>query len=246
MKSPLFLLKALAELVWPRTCHVCGATLTDAERYVCTTCRNLLPYVPQQSFGDGPSPRPVGETEMRVASCRAMVHATSWIYYAPSAPDSHLLSDIKYHGCSRLARHLGEAMGRDLLPTGFFNGVDCIVPVPLHRLRELKRGYNQSRMLAQGLSRVSGQPVRDMLMARFHRSQTRLSDRRRALNVQGVFRTRRDALSGYAPDGTGCHILLVDDVCTTGATLLSAADTLLRTYPRLSISFLTLALTTRR
>ena len=128
-------------------------------------------------------------------------------------------------------------MANELRASGFFQGIDCIVPVPLHEKKERQRGYNQSEMLANGISSVTGIPVFNNLIVRTRQTETQTHKGRAARweNMQDVFGcTSPEAFQGK-------HILLVDDVMTTGATLVACADALLG-IPNLRISVLTLAL----
>lgn len=230
---------ALSELVWPRTCHVCGRVLPAHAEFMCSACMAGLPRIPAGTGG-------VSVTAERLAGCDPALNAASWMDYARHSPYARLLHDIKYRGCTRLARHLGRTMALDLLPTGFFSGVDVIVPVPLHSLHRLRRGYNQSEMLARGVGEITGLPVTEALRARRHRSQTRLSDEQRHRNVQGVYRPRPDNELFTPGSTTWRHVLVIDDVCTTGATLTQAIEALRRGRADLQVSVLTLALTRRQ
>lgn len=235
------ILAAVSEVIWPRTCHVCGAVLPSHTDYICSACMAELPrlgFCAEDAHG-----APVSLTAERLAACGRDVRAFSWMDYTRHSPYAGLLHDIKYRGCSRLARHLGRTMALDLLPTGFFNGVDVLVPVPLHFMHRIRRGYNQSEMLARGVADILDVPVINPLRARKHRSQTRLSDTRRLDNVKGVYRPDKGHPL-FAPGLTAWnHVLLIDDVCTTGATLCEVAGALTSGRANLRISVLTLALT---
>lgn len=161
--------------------------------------------------------------------------------YSRHSPYAGLLHDIKYRGCSRLARHLGHLMALDLLPTGFFNGVDALVPVPLPMTRRMRRGYNQSEMLARGVAEVLHVPTMDALRALPHRTQTRLSHEQRRKNVQGVYRPRLTHPL-FTAGAAWRHAVVIDDVCTTGATLSQAISALRQARPGLQVSVLALAL----
>lgn len=230
---------AVGELIWPRTCHSCGVPLSAHQHFICDVCMASLPRVPYGGKEEGSLH--INDTEGRLAACRALVKAGSWIYYGRHEPSSQLLQDMKYRGCRRLARHLGRLMAAELETTGIFQGADCIVPVPLHFMRRLKRGYNQSRVLAEGVSEITGLPVIDALLARRHTSQTHMTYARRLTNVRGIYSI--NPRSPLARDGAKYkHILLLDDVCTTGSTLLNCADALTAARPDIRISALTLAL----
>lgn len=183
-------------------------------------------------------------TAQRFLAVSGVEHAAGVLYYRPRSSSAQLLEAIKYGGYSRLAMWLGRMMGHVAADAGMLNGIDCIVPVPLHFMRRLRRGYNQSRLLACGISEVTGIPVADVMKCRRHRTQTALSSARRHANVVGIFGLKKHpALT--MPHDRRPHVLLVDDVCTTGATLSAVAETLTAVYPGMRMSILTLATTDR-
>lgn len=228
MISRLFALPvAIGELIWRRSCHVCDGTLAAHQHYICDVCAARLPRVPIGSY----------QLADRLSLMCQPSRAHAWLFYGRHEESRHLLHDIKYRGCRRLARYLGRAMAWELQISGVFNGVEAIVPVPLHIFRYLHRGYNQSMELAHGVGEVTHIPVVNVLRAHRHRTQTRLSRDMRASNVQGKYYLPKSVKLDYA------HILLIDDVCTTGATLRSCIEAIRSRYPEMQISVLTLALT---
>ena len=141
-------------------------------------------------------------------------------YYEAGSAASDMVYKLKYHDRPDLGVDLGRLMGAELSPSGFFDGIDCIVPVPLAKKRLHQRGYNQSLALARGLSRATGLPVCDGAVSRtaFERSQTaQVSRWERQANVAEVFQLTDGAAVA------GRHVLLVDDVVTTGATMTAPA-----------------------
>jgi ComF family protein len=148
-----------------------------------------------------------------------------------------LLYHIKYYGHPDLGTYLMAVYAKELQGTGFFEGVDGIVPVPLHWRRQLERGYNQSHFIAEGIRQVVELPVWKNVVRRVkdNASQTRLNAQQRMENVEGIFELKRPERIA------GKHVLLVDDVMTTGATLASCAKELAKA-PDVRISVLTLAI----
>ena len=126
-------------------------------------------------------------------------------------------------------------MARALMEKGFFEGIECIVPVPLHWQRRWKRGYNQSEQLARGIAEVTGLPLLNKHIRRIRNNptQTHKTAEERFENVKYLFHLRRPI--PYS------HVLLVDDVLTTGATLMSCAEAILQGQPDVRFSVLTLA-----
>ena len=152
-----------------------------------------------------------------------------------------LIHSFKYRGAWRTAREMGGWYGRCLRESGLYDGIDVVVPLPLHPFKRCRRGYNQSEYLAEGIAAELGVPV-DRQSVRRRRntaSQALKSRRERAANVEGAFAVRRpERLAGR-------HILLVDDVMTTGSTLLACASEILRAVPGCRISLAALAVSHR-
>ena len=163
--------------------------------------------------------------------------AAAYLHYSKGGDVSRLVYELKYYGNGRLGYFLGRCMAAELLPSGFFQGIDYIVPVPLHERKKRKRGYNQSEMLARGLSEVTGIPLFGNLIvrSRYTDTQTRKGSYDRWMNVKDVFECTS------AKELENSHILVVDDVMTTGATIVACADALSHVFG-LRISVLTLAL----
>ena len=137
---------------------------------------------------------------------------------------SQAVYDMKYHDRPDVGWFLGRLMANEFLATGFFDGIDVIIPIPLAKKRLRQRGYNQSRLLAEGISEITHLPIADSVVCRtvFKESQTQLSRLDRQQNVSNVFMLKDgDQLRGR-------HILLVDDIVTTGATVASCARELLK------------------
>ena len=149
----------------------------------------------------------------------------------------HIIYNIKYWGHPEVGTYLARMYAKELKESGFFEGIDAIIPIPLHWLRQLKRHYNQSHYIAQGFSMETGLPVWKDVVKRTtnNPSQTRKKGPERIANVAGIFRLL------HPERIAGKHLLLVDDVVTTGATLTSCAQALAQA-PDVRISILTLAI----
>lgn len=157
--------------------------------------------------------------EMRFAGKFPFTRAAGHFFYAPDSSLSQLIQNFKYRNLPLLARRMGQIMGDDLNLSGFISDIDVIIPIPIHWTKRLRRGYNQTELIAEGISQVCHIPVSNDLYARRpHHTQTHLSHEQRLANTGGIFRLR------HPEKYEGKHILLLDDVCTTGATLTSAAD----------------------
>jgi ComF family protein len=149
-------------------------------------------------------------------------HACAGLEFHQGGSVQRLIHVMKYEQRPDLARHLGRLLGEELKPATWWRGYDALVPVPLHPRRQRRRGYNQSEWLAQGLRAEMNLPVRLDLARRLRntRSQTGLSRDEREANVADAFVAE--------PAAAGLRLLLVDDVVTTGATLLSLASSFVR------------------
>jgi ComF family protein len=135
---------------------------------------------------------------------------------------TRLIYDLKYHARPDIGRHMGFIMARQMGGAGFFEGIDAMMPMPLSRWRQWHRGYNQSEQIALGISEATGIPVLSKVVRRKHFivSQTHLNRWERQANTA-------DAFVLLQPDRIrGCHLLLVDDIVTTGATLTALATEL--------------------
>lgn len=222
---------SVLDYVMPRTCHVCNRQLSSDERYVCNPCIASLPRTGYHSI-------PSNRMEQRFDGIFPYVRGTGHFFYSRDSAVSSLIHDFKYRKYPGIARLLGEVAARELVTTGFLSDVDMIIPVPIYLMRLARRGYNQSEMIADGISSVSGIPVTTCLRAvRGHSSQTSKSLAERRLNISGAFAVSHpDKLRGK-------HILLVDDVCTTGSTLTEASEALIAAVPDISISLFTLGVT---
>lgn len=220
----------IVEFFFPRLCLSCGRKLLLAEEGLCISCLAGLPYT---KLGNIPG----NEMEKCFWGRFPVVRASSLFYYAKGGNVALILYAMKYHGRKKLCRNMGRLMAGELLASGFFEGIDYLLPVPLYRTRLRQRGYNQSELLARGISEVTGISLCTdaIVRSRNNATQTHKSGYARWKNVEGLFQPTVNA-----PKLEGKHILLVDDVLTTGATLIACADALSE-LKSIRISVLTLA-----
>jgi len=221
----------ISDLIAPRSCVICGSRLGIEEQHICARC-NL--HLPRTGFASD-----AYENEMaRLFWGRLpMERAAALYYYQSHAPAAEPIYELKYHRRPEIGVELGRLMAEDFAREGFFEGIDLLLPVPLTTKRRRQRGYNQSREIARGVSQVTGIPVADdaLLRVAFEESQT-LKDRwQRAENVSGVFK-----LGKNADEIAGKHVLIVDDVVTTGATV-GACGEALKAVEGIKISVLSVA-----
>lgn len=223
------MLNKLLDLVAPRFCVVCGNRLAVGEDYVCSVCNLHLPRTGFQSHADD------NQMVRMLWGLIPVERATALFYYAPGTQTTHILEALKYNDQPDIGIAMGRLMAQELKDSGFFNGIDLLIPIPLARRRQRQRGYNQCTMLARGVSEVTGIKVVESVIVRekFERSQTRLDRWERMENVEGLFGLRDpQSLQGK-------HVLLIDDVMTTGATICACSKPL-QQVEGIRISVLTL------
>lgn len=204
-------------LFYPRLCAGCGIALVRGEEVICLNCLADLPKTNFHKVAENPVQQLfVGRT--------TIVGATSFCHFDKGGRVQHLLHELKYKGNFAVGQKMGYLMGCDLIENELFCDVDAIVPVPLHPKREKIRGYNQSAAIGAGLSRSMNRPmVTDTLIRPIGSlSQTRKGRYERWENVNGIFRVNNQDIFA------GKHLLLVDDVVTTGSTIEACCVPLLQ------------------
>lgn len=220
----------ITSLVAPRTCPVCGEKLPRENIAVCTLCEVTAPLTNLwQECHNAMTERFWGMLPIE--------RAAALFWYVEGSPWRKAIHRFKYFGAWLTAYDMGRWMGRELRESGNFDDIDVVVPVPLHWLRRMWRGYNQSEYIAKGIADSLGVKVdtRSVKRYRYNRSQTSQHRTERWDNVEGIFRVKR------ARHLNGKHILLVDDVFTTGATIMSLGETILNATTDCRLSVATLA-----
>ena len=220
------------DFISPRLCVVCGRRLSPTERSLCSVCQL---HLPRTVFQFSPDDNPMAQLFWHLAPIE---RAAALIYYQSHSEMARMVYQLKYGNSPDVGEDLGRLLAADMQIAHYFDGIDLLVPVPLTMKRQRQRGYNQSEMLARGISSVTHLPVAAKALKRqaFHRSQTHLSRHERQENVNGIF------VAADAETLKGRHVLLIDDVCTTGATLTACAQAL-APIEDIRISVLTLAFT---
>jgi len=222
------MIQNLINLVYTKTCPGCEAVLLHNEDFFCTACLYHLPRTNYTDMRHNPVARLFwGRVRLE--------YATSLYHYSRGSKLQNIMHKLKYRGNRQAGIELGLLLGNELNET-CFSGVDIMVPVPLHKEKQRERGYNQSELIAEGLFRVFEKPINGISCQRLNKtgSQTHKGRYERWYNVDGVFHIQNKE------SFTGKHILLVDDVVTTGATLDALASEFLR-IRRVKISVVTVA-----
>jgi ComF family protein len=221
---------ALMALFFPDTCCICQRSLVKGESHICLHC---LYRLPQTDFHLRKS-NPAEERFMGKFICR---RAASFLYFEKKGYTQTIVHRFKYKGDRKLAVWCGRMMGKKMKESDFFDGIDLIVPVPLHKKKMKKRGYNQSELLAGGLSEVCGIAVctGNLIKTKNNTSQTKKARFERWLNSRETFMVL------HPEEFAGKHILLIDDVLTTGSTLEACAGQILACQ-QAEVSILTLSI----
>lgn len=225
-------LNDLLNIFFPNVCKACGNALYQQEKVICLDCLYKLPKTGFHQHIENPV--------SRVFWGRVDIHAaTSFLFFSKGGKVQQLIHALKYKGNQETGTYLGNLLGADLIQSELYKSVDLVIPVPLHPKKQHKRGFNQSDCIATGIGQAMKIPVvTDKLIRTTHTSsQTKKSRESRWDNVKGVFEVID------SPTLEGKHVLLVDDVLTTGATLESCAETLLSIQGvRVSVATLAYAL----
>lgn len=205
--------KGLSDLFYPHVCLRCGRKVEDESACLCPDCEAGLPRTEMARFRGN-------KVELLFWDIKKLVRGGAYCFYGRDKGFKHLIRRLKYSGCPEIGLYLGRLAAQEFRKEGFFDGMDMIVPVPLHAKRERARGYNQAEMIACGLSAITGIPVDTKHLYRKHnnQTQTRKNSEERSANTAGVFALREPE------EWQGKHVLLVDDIITTGATLRACME----------------------
>ncbi len=206
----------LLELVYPRLCICCKQHQAADDHGVCMHCINKLPRTGFHHFKHN--------TISKIFTGRIPISAaTAFLYFEKHGLTQKLLHELKYHKHEAVGLLLGEIAGADLYESKFLSGIDYLLPIPLHEQKQLARGYNQSELIAQGISKSTGIEVRnDVIERKIHTpSQTKKARYARWENVCDIFQIiDYEAIRDK-------HLLIIDDVITTGSTIESCAQAMM-------------------
>jgi ComF family protein len=223
--------RGIMHLFYPGLCEGCNRPLLDTEQVLCLSCAAEMPETGYHTITDN-------DTALRLAGRFPFVHATSYATFTEEGLLQHLLHGLKYKGKKEIGTYLGSRFAANLAATDWIKTIDAIIAVPLHPDKQAARGYNQSQLVAAAMGSKLGLPAPETVLQRVRQteSQTRKSRAERAANMEGAFEVAdKQAI-------TGKHILIVDDVLTTGATIEACALALLK-VPGVRVSVATIGIT---
>ena len=217
-------------LIFPELCQACGSSLVAGEEIICVNCIYDLPYT---NFHQQPGNVVARQLWGRIDVQNAYV----LLYFSKGGKVQHMMHQFKYKNTPHIGNRLGEIAGKQLISAQSFNGIDVIIPVPLHPRKLKQRGYNQSAQFAEGLGqKMTGAMVDTVNLVRLKYTQTQTKKSRfsRYENMKDVFAVQ------YPERLQGKHILLVDDIITTGSTLEACGIELLK-IPGVTLSVAAIA-----
>ena len=207
----------LLHLCFPHNCEGCGSDIVKDDQFLCARCVHRMPST--RFFST-----PGNAVEKLFYGRLPLSNASAAFYFTKSSLLQHLVTQLKYKNNKEAGYFLGRMMGLVLRASTRFNEVDMLVPLPLHPEKEHSRGYNQAMLICEGISEIWKRPIEKQAVARtqFTETQTQQNRLSRWQNMEGVFALKE------AERIRGRHILLVDDVITTGATLEACGAAILR------------------
>jgi ComF family protein len=220
-------------LFYPHLCIGCSSDLLHEKNLLCLKCIDNLPHTNFAQHANNP-------VEKIFWGRLTITASHSEFYFSKESLIQHLIHQLKYKNNKEIGVYLGELMGKSLLNSNRFQTVDYLIPLPLYPDKEHKRGYNQATIICNGISSVMNIPVlkNNIIRQRFTETQTRKHRTERWENVEGSFVVKNaDAIKGK-------HLLLIDDVITTGATLESCGQAIMKTED-VKLSIATLAFATK-
>jgi ComF family protein len=204
-------------LLFPRLCYACGNHLLRNEKLICTDCYVVIPRTNYHLEAENPV------AQLFWGRC-LLEKASAFSFYNKGSRIRNLIHNMKYKGIREIGYELGRIYGLSIRNSDYISDVDLIIPVPLHPSKKRTRGFNQSDIISMGIADATGLIVDTNSLVRksVSATQTRRSRYERWANVEGIFRVTDPEMIRNK------HVLLVDDVITTGSTIESCANELLK------------------
>lgn len=205
---------SMLDIVYPNNCTICSTNLNNNESFLCLNCKYDLPYIEQSQFNK--------ESLQKIFWGRVHVQRIfALLNYQKGNQTQKVLHQLKYHKKTKLATHFGEMIGELIKTTEKYA---YLIPVPLHPKKEKMRGFNQSTVIANGMYKTTKIPIIEKVIKRteYNKSQTNFSKYDRWDNVRSIFSVVKPKLLENK------HVILIDDVLTTGATIEACVRELLK------------------
>ena len=223
-------MKNLLNLFFPKVCYACSHLLTDNESHICTTCRHNLP-VTNYHFENNDAVEKVFYGRVKLE------HATALLKFQKKGIVQHLLHNLKYRSHETISTVLGEWLGNELKTVEAYKKIDVVIPVPLHKNKLRKRCYNQVAMFGIEISKALNAEYIDNVLIKTTATKTQVFKKRvsRWNNTNEIFTIANTNLI------QGKHVLLVDDIITSGATI-EACSNMLNKAKNIKISVATIAI----
>lgn len=205
------LIDDILDFIFPRYCIICNKRLTQQEKHICIPCYSHMPRTMFHTVEHSDFEKQFWVCANKVTIGRAV----SFFYYTDTYKE--ILLNLKYKNNPDIGTYIASQYVKEIEESGFFDDIDMIIPIPLHWIRRWKRGYNQSYFIAEGISKMTGIPICTKAVKRVvnNKSQTLMRSSERHDNVENIFRLVHPEML------TNKHILIVDDVTTTGSTIIS-------------------------
>jgi ComF family protein len=204
-------------LVFPHVCEGCGSDVVDDHELLCLKCLGSLPKTGFQFHSNN-------IVEKMFWGRLPVREACAQYYFTKESMMQHLMHQLKYKGNKELGIYLGKLIGQSLKQTNRFSAIDALIPLPLFPSKEKKRGYNQATILCYGISEIINKPVLENVVIRTTHTETQTRKNRvaRWQNMEGRFLLKEPSKLENK------HVLLVDDVITTGASLEACGKEILK------------------
>ncbi len=228
LKTLLEYINDFLNLFYPETCSVCNNSLYKYEKIICTEC---IYKIPKTKYHTSPN-NPIYELFIGRVNIQA---ATALMFFSKGSIYNNMIQNLKYKGKKKIGYEMGLILANEIKDTHPYNKVDIILPIPLHKNREKKRGYNQSEWIAKGLSEILKIPIDTLSIYRNvnTKTQTKKTKEERWDNVESIFSIKK------TDNLVNKHILIVDDIITTGSTIESCSHTVL-SIPNTKVSIVTI------
>lgn len=206
----------MKDLFFPKTCPICGHQI-DENEVICSDCMHQLPRTEQAEQRDN-------VTEALFCHEPKFERGAAFLFFLKDSPVQHVVHKMKYglFADPKIGYVLAKEAACEFMQSDFFEGIDLLIPVPLHPKRYRERGFNQAEWIGKGISEVTGIPMDTTHLTRTHNNahQARTTGRKRTENVKDIFTVN------HPEELYNKHVLIVDDIITTGATMLACMDVL--------------------